>query len=46
MAVTWRVNEGQRCRRILKGAGGLIVDGRPMGVYQTDRYPWCPTRCA
>ena len=29
-----------RCRQDMKGAGGLIVMGGPMGVYQTDRYPW------
>ena len=42
-ALAWqyvRVNEGQSVPRDMKGAGGLIVMGGPMGVYQTDRYPW------
>ena len=42
-ALAWqyvRVNEGQAVPRDMKGAGGLIVMGGPMGVYQTERYPW------
>jgi GMP synthase (glutamine-hydrolysing) len=42
-ALAWqyvRVHEGQRVPDDMKGAGGLIVMGGPMGVYQTDRYPW------
>jgi GMP synthase (glutamine-hydrolysing) len=42
-ALAWqyiRVNDGQPVPRDMKGAGGLIVMGGPMGVYQTDRYPW------
>jgi len=42
-ALAWqyvRVNEGQPVPRDMKGAGGLIVMGGPMGVYQTERYPW------
>ena len=42
-ALAWqyvRVNEGQPVPANMKGAGGLIVMGGPMGVYQTDRYPW------
>ena len=42
-ALAWqyvRVNEGQPVPHDMKGAGGLIVMGGPMGVYQTDRYPW------
>jgi GMP synthase (glutamine-hydrolysing) len=42
-ALAWqyvRVDEGQPVPSSMKGAGGLIVLGGPMGVYQTDRYPW------
>lgn len=42
-ALAWqyvRVHQGQRVPDDMKGAGGLIVMGGPMGVYQTDRYPW------
>jgi GMP synthase (glutamine-hydrolysing) len=42
-ALAWqyvRVNDGQPVPMDMKGAGGLIVMGGPMGVYQTDRYPW------
>jgi GMP synthase (glutamine-hydrolysing) len=42
-ALAWqyvRVNDGQPVPANMKGAGGLIVMGGPMGVFQTDRYPW------
>ena len=42
-ALAWqyvRVDKGQSVPASMKGAGGLIVMGGPMGVYQTDRYPW------
>ena len=42
-ALAWqyiRVNDGQPVPTSIKGAGGLIVMGGPMSVYQTDRYPW------
>src|ERR1700720_2303810 len=42
-ALAWqyvRVDEGQSVPASMKGAGGLIVMGGPMAVYQTDRYPW------
>ncbi len=42
-ALAWqyvRVADGQPVPANMKGAGGLIVMGGPMGVYQTDRYPW------
>ena len=42
-ALAWqyvRVHEGQPVPTEMKGAGGLIVMGGPMGVYQTDRYPF------
>jgi GMP synthase (glutamine-hydrolysing) len=42
-ALAWqyvRVADGQPVPADMKGAGGLIVMGGPMGVYQTDRYPW------
>jgi GMP synthase (glutamine-hydrolysing) len=42
-ALAWQyvhVNDGQPVPASMKGAGGLIVMGGPMGVYQTDRYPW------
>lgn len=42
-ALAWqyvRVADGQPVPKDMKAAGGLIVMGGPMGVYQTDRYPW------
>jgi GMP synthase (glutamine-hydrolysing) len=42
-ALAWqyvRIFDGHPVPRDMKGAGGLIVMGGPMGVYQTDRYPW------
>jgi len=42
-ALAWqyvRVYDGQPVPSSMRGAGGLIVMGGPMGVYQTDRYPW------
>ncbi len=42
-ALAWqyvRIHEGQSVPTEMKGAGGLIVMGGPMGVYQTDRYPF------
>src|SRR6202795_3121884 len=42
-ALAWqyvRVADGQPVPANMKGAGGLIVMGGPMGVYQTDRYSW------
>ena len=42
-ALAWqyvRVDEGRPVPASMKGAGGLIVMGGPMGVYQKDRYPW------
>ena len=42
-ALAWQyvhVDQGQPVPASMKGAGGLIVLGGPMGVYQTDRYPW------
>ncbi len=42
-ALAWqyvRVYDGQPVPASMKGAGGLIVMGGPMGVYQTDRHPW------
>ena len=42
-ALAWhyvRIHDGQPVPASMKGAGGLIVMGGPMGVYQTDRYPW------
>ena len=42
-ALAWQyvhVNEGQSVPASMKGAGGLVVLGGPMGVYQTERYPW------
>jgi GMP synthase (glutamine-hydrolysing) len=42
-ALAWQyvhINDGQPVPASMKGAGGLIVMGGPMGVYQTDRYPW------
>jgi GMP synthase (glutamine-hydrolysing) len=42
-ALAWqyvRVADGQPVPANMKGAGGLIVMGGPMGVNQRDRYPW------
>ncbi len=42
-ALAWqyvRIFDGHPVPTSIKGAGGLIVMGGPMGVYQTDRYPW------
>jgi GMP synthase (glutamine-hydrolysing) len=42
-ALAWqyvRVADGQAVPKDMKAAGGLIVMGGPMGVYQTDRHPW------
>src|SRR5882757_9001527 len=42
-ALAWqyvRVHKGQPVPTEMKGAGGLIVMGGPMGVYQTERYPF------
>ena len=42
-ALAWqyvRIHEGHSVPTEMKGAGGLIVMGGPMGVYQTDRYPF------
>jgi GMP synthase (glutamine-hydrolysing) len=42
-ALAWqyvRIFDGHPVPTGIKGAGGLIVMGGPMGVYQTDRYPW------
>src|SRR5260370_21811134 len=42
-ALAWQyvgANEGQPVARDMKGAGGVSVMGGPMGVYQTERYPW------
>jgi GMP synthase (glutamine-hydrolysing) len=42
-ALAWqyvRIFDGHPVPATIKGAGGLIVMGGPMGVYQTERYPW------
>lgn len=42
-ALAWqyvRTFEGQPVPRNMKGAGGLVLMGGPMGVYETDRYPF------
>lgn len=42
-ALAWqyvRIFDGHPVPQSMKGAGGLIVMGGPMGVYQTDRYPF------
>jgi GMP synthase (glutamine-hydrolysing) len=42
-ALAWqyvRIFDGQQVPADMRGAGGLIVMGGPMGVYQTDRYPF------
>ena len=42
-ALAWQyvhVNDGQAVPASMKGAGGLVVLGGTMSVYQTERYPW------
>lgn len=42
-ALAWqyvRTFDGHPVPRDMKGAGGLIVMGGPMGVYESDRYPF------
>jgi GMP synthase (glutamine-hydrolysing) len=42
-ALAWQyvhVNDGQPVPANMKGAGGLVVLGGTMSVYQTERYPW------
>ncbi len=42
-ALVWqyvRSFAGQPVPKDMKGAGGLIVMGGPMGVYEQDRYPF------
>jgi len=42
-ALAWqyiRTFDGHQVPRDIKGAGGLIVMGGPMGVYQTGKYPF------
>ncbi|MHB8384660.1 MAG: type 1 glutamine amidotransferase [Candidatus Binataceae bacterium] len=42
-ALAWqyvRIHDGHPVPRDMKGAGGLIVMGGPMAVYQTDRFPF------
>ncbi len=42
-ALAWqyvRIFDGHPVPRDMKGAGGLIVMGGPMGVYQTAKYPF------
>ncbi len=42
-ALAWqyvRTHEGDPVPRNMKGAGGLIVMGGPMGVYECDRHPF------
>jgi GMP synthase (glutamine-hydrolysing) len=42
-ALAWqyvRIYDGHPVPADMKGAGGLIVMGGPMGVYQTERYPF------
>src|SRR5208282_3075172 len=42
-ALAWqyvRVHEGHPVPKDMKGAGGLIVMGGPMAVYQADKYPF------
>jgi len=42
-ALAWqyvRVHEGHRVPPEMRGAGGLIVMGGPMAVYQADKYPF------
>ena len=42
-ALAWqyiRIHEGHPVPREMKGAGGLIVMGGPMAVYQGDQYPF------
>ncbi len=42
-ALAWqyvRSDRGQPVPRDMKGAGGLVIMGGPMGVYEQDRYPF------
>ncbi|HVA81744.1 MAG TPA: gamma-glutamyl-gamma-aminobutyrate hydrolase family protein [Candidatus Binataceae bacterium] len=42
-ALAWqyvRVDQGRPVPKDMKGAGGLIVMGGPMAVYQTERFPF------
>lgn len=42
-ALAWqivRIFDGHPVPQAVTGAGGLVVMGGPMGVYQTARYPW------
>lgn len=42
-ALAWqyvRIHDGHPVPKNMKGAGGLIVMGGPMSVYQTDRFPF------
>ncbi|HVA76418.1 MAG TPA: gamma-glutamyl-gamma-aminobutyrate hydrolase family protein [Candidatus Binataceae bacterium] len=42
-ALAWqyvRLHDGHPVPKDMKGAGGLIVMGGPMAVYQTDRFPF------
>ncbi|HUY28004.1 MAG TPA: type 1 glutamine amidotransferase [Candidatus Binataceae bacterium] len=42
-ALAWqyvRIHDGYPVPRDMKGAGGLIVMGGPMAVYQTERFPF------
>lgn len=42
-ALAWqyvRIHDGHPVPKDMKGAGGLIVMGGPMSVYQTDRFPF------
>ena len=42
-ALAWqyvRIHDGHPVPKDMKGAGGLIVMGGPMAVYQTDRFPF------
>lgn len=42
-ALAWqyvRIFEGHRVPKDMKGAGGLILMGGPMGVYESDAYPF------
>lgn len=44
-ALAWqyvRLYEGQPVPAEMKGAGGLIVMGGPMAVYQADKFPYLP----
>jgi GMP synthase-like glutamine amidotransferase len=44
-ALAWqyvRIHDGHPVPKDMKGAGGLIVMGGPMSVYQTERFPFLP----